>query len=197
MKNYSYIIAGLPDIVLDYGNRPLDYEALTGFIRSQCSDSDCRLIDILEAGLDGRHFTDHFYGLVERSGSRFLKEFFRFDRNVREAKVAFLEGRRLESDFADSPDYGRTTEAFEETNLIEREMKIDAMMWDKAEEITTFDLLDMDIILSFLCRAHIVRRWNALDPEVGKELFSRLVGEVRNTFKGVEYNPDQSESNNQ
>ena len=34
----------------------------------------------------------------------------------------------------------------------------------------------------------IIRRWLILDEATGREMFKKLVDEVRGTFKGVEYN---------
>ena len=34
----------------------------------------------------------------------------------------------------------------------------------------------------------IIQRWLKLDEQTGREMFRRLVEEVRGTFKGVEYN---------
>jgi hypothetical protein len=36
-------------------------------------------------------------------------------------------------------------------------------------------------------KLHIVDRWLALDEEKGRELFRKLVQEVKGTFKGVNY----------
>ena len=47
---------------------------------------------------------------------------------------------------------------------------------------------DIDILLSFITKLKITDRWSKLDPESGRELFRRLVGEVRGTFKGVQFN---------
>ncbi len=64
--------------------------------------------------------------------------------------------------------------------------KMDLLKWDKASEITLMDYFDMDAILAFLVKAKMVQRWSELDPQMGEELFHKLVGEVRGTFKGIE-----------
>ena len=45
----------------------------------------------------------------------------------------------------------------------------------------------MEAILAFVAKLKIVDRWLTLDEEQGKEMFKRLVDEVRGTFKGVNY----------
>lgn len=166
MRNYEYIIASLPDLVLDFKAREFDYPSLVEDVKSLCSEKDCGLIDILSDGpADGG-----------RCPGRFLTEYFKFDREFREAKVAFLEGHPYDNSFAP---------VFSEKNLIEREKKIDALYWQKISETVTFDVFTFDLILSILAKAKIVARWSALDQASGETLFRELVQEVRGTFKGV------------
>lgn len=166
MRNYEYIIASLPDLVLDFKAREFDYPSLVEEVKSLCSEKDCGLIDILSSGPadDGK------------CPGRFLTEYFGFDKEFREAKVAFLEGRPYDKSFAP---------VFSEKNLIEREKKIDALYWQKISETVTFDVFTFDLILSILAKAKIVARWSALDQASGETLFRELVQEVRGTFKGV------------
>lgn len=188
MTNYPYLIASLPDFQPDCEPHPFDYDALTAFVKGQMPPRDARLVDWLEAGLDPARMGHAFYEGVARSRSRFLREFFAFDRCVRTAKVAFLGKRPY--DGAPFEEQEALEALFATGDLIEREKRLDKLYWQKTEELTRFDLFDADLVLAFLVRANIVRRWNALDPKTGAELFSRLVDEVRGTFTGVRYDPD-------
>lgn len=191
MNNYQYVIASLPDIFLDFESDGFNYESTVSEIRAHCSSRDCRLIDWLEAGSVGSNLTPHFYHTISRKNdSRFLREFILFDKWVREAKVAYLEGAPFGSD---DEEYAVLKKIFSTDNLIEREMKLDTLMWEKASELVTFDLFNIDVILSFLAKARIVSRWNDLDKTKGAELFRRLVQEVRGTFSGVEFDPAKNE----
>lgn len=187
MANYQYIIAGLPDFQPDFEAREFDYDELVDFIRSQCSARDCGYIDWLEAGFDEKNLSHLFYSSVEESGCRFLREWFAFDKRVREAKVAFLEGRKPDEEI---PEAGDLMAIFSTSNLIEREKKLDAYYWKEADEIVLYDLFDIDVILAFIAKARVVRRWNRLDPATGAEFFKQLVQDVRGTFKGVEFDPN-------
>lgn len=60
-------------------------------------------------------------------------------------------------------------------------------MWDKIDEMTTYDYFDIEAILGFLAKLHIVERWYILDEKTGREMFRKLVDEVRGTFKGVRF----------
>ena len=188
MANYQYIIASLPDFQPDFAAGGFDYDETVGFIRSQCSDRDCGYIDWLEAGFDEKNISHLFYSAVEGSPCKFLRNWFAFDRQVREAKVAFLDGAK--------PAEGNTEAEelqgiFNTKNLLERERKLDSYYWKKADEMVLYDLFDIDVILAFIAKAQIVRRWNRLDPVVGAEFFKQLVQDVRGTFKGVEYDPEK------
>ncbi len=167
MRNYEYIVASLPNLALDFKSGQFDYKAISEEVKSLCSEKDGRLVDFLETGIDGE----------DDCPSRFLREYFGFDRDFRNAKVAFLEGRSYDKSFAP---------VFSEPNLIEREKKIDELYWKKAGESVVFDVFTFDLILSLLAKAKIVARWRVLDQKAGEAFFRTLVTEVRGTYKGIQ-----------
>jgi ribosome-binding factor A len=73
-------------------------------------------------------------------------------------------------------------------DILSRERGIDDLMWEKIDSLTTFNYFDIDAILGFITKLNIVARWYKLDEQTGREMFKKLVDEVRGTFKGVEYN---------
>jgi len=188
MAGYQYLIAGLPDLKTDLGQCNFDYASTLAEIRELCPQTGIKLIDWLEAGFEESHLNETFYRSIKRTGNRFLMEYFAFDRNVRTAKVAFLEEKKYEND-----EFGEQDELksiFAEGNIIEREKKLDLLYWKKIDDIIVSDLFDIDVVLAFIAKAKIVSRWCALDPKRGAELFSELVKEVRGTFKGVNYDSE-------
>ena len=78
------------------------------------------------------------------------------------------------------------------SDILVRERAIDDLMWDKISEITVFNYFDINAILAFIAKLHIVARWYKLDEASGREMFRKLVNEVRGTFKGVEYDADKA-----
>ena len=74
------------------------------------------------------------------------------------------------------------------TCIKNRERGIDDLYWEKIDEITLFDYLNFDKILGITVKMMIIRRWLTLDEATGREMFKKLVDEIRGTFKGVEYN---------
>lgn len=63
----------------------------------------------------------------------------------------------------------------DETNLVEKERKIDAIRWNQAEELSTFDYFDINALLAYLVKVNIVARWTCLDDKQGREMLHRLM----------------------
>jgi hypothetical protein len=207
MKNYEYIVASLPDITTrwKFGEKgPQDY---IEEIVSLCSNKDRELIDFLIGGYMDENLNAEFYAKALTHKDRFISEYFRFDLNVRNAKVKYLNkalGRPSEKDVLvfseDAPQavLDAVSEEFEEAadletvfnagDILSRERGIDDLMWEKIDNLTTFNYFDIDAILGFITKLNIVARWYKLDEQTGREMFKRLVDEVRGTFKGVEFN---------
>ena len=72
-------------------------------------------------------------------------------------------------------------------DLLKREKGLDNIVWEKIDNLTMFHYFDLTAVLGYVAKLHIVDRWLALDEENGRELFRKLVNEVRGTFKGVNY----------
>ena len=207
MANYEYIIASLPDITAGwkFGDKgPEDY---IDEIVSLCSEKDRQLIGFLLSGYANENLDAEFYSKALVHGNAFIREFFRFDLNMRNAKVKYLNkalGRAADRDVLAFPEetpqeiLDAMSREFEEaldletvlyqTDILSRERGIDDLMWEKIDDLTTFNYFDIDAILGFIAKLNIVARWYKLDEQTGREMFKRLVDEVRGTFKGVEYN---------
>ena len=149
--------------------------------------------------VDG-NLTPDFYRTALAHRNRFIREYFRFDLNVRNTKVRYLNGalgRDPGQDVIVLDEDGPREEFEEEARLdailhgkdiLERERGIDDLMWEKIDEMTTYDYFDLEAVLGFLAKLHIVERWYILDEKTGREMFRKLVDEVRGTFKGVQFN---------
>lgn len=198
MNNYEYIIASLPDITTGWKFGEKTPEDYIEEIVSLCSEKDRETIAFLMDGYNDEKLDAAFYSVALAHKDAFIREFFRFDLNVRNAKVKYLNkalGRPADKDIVIVPE---NTEEFEEAPAIEavlglgdilsRERGIDDLMWDKIDTLTTFNYFDIDAILGFITKMNIVARWFRLDEQTGREMFQKLVNEVRGTFKGVEYN---------
>ncbi len=207
MNNYEYIIASLPDITTGYrfGEKtPDDY---IEEIVSLCSEKDKATIAFLMDGYKDENLNAGFYSTALLHKNAFIREYFRFDLNVRNAKVRYLNralGRPadkdvltfgedanpkvqefLQEDFAEAV---ALEAVFSQKDILSRERGIDDLMWEKISNMTLFNYFDINVILAFITKLNIVARWFKLDEQTGREMFKKLVDEVRGTFKGVEYN---------
>ena len=203
MNNYEYLIASLPDITPDWKDSgEMSGDAFVDWLREGCSDSDRKLIDFLREGFAAENLNKDFYLRALSHRDRFLREYFRFDLNVRNAKVEYLNrelGRAAGTDIFLTDENGFEEEArlgavLGSGDILSREKGIDDLMWEKIERLTTFDYFDIDAILGFIAKLNIAMRWNRLDPETGREMFSRIVKEVRGSFTGVREAADKAVS---
>ena len=203
MNNYEYLIASLPDITPDWKDSgEMSGDAFVDWLREGCSDSDRKLIDFLREGFAADNLNKDFYLRALSHRDRFLREYFRFDLNVRNAKVEYLNrelGRAAGTDIFLTDENGFEEEArlgavLGSGDILSREKGIDDLMWEKIESLTTFDYFDIDAILGFIAKLNIAMRWNRLDPETGREMFSRIVKEVRGSFTGVREAADKAVS---
>lgn len=211
MSNYEYIIASLPYLTADF-----NYTGQAGFnsvisdIKRDLDERDCGLVEFLLRGFVDKELDADFYAEALHHRNRFLREYFRFDLNLRNAKVRFLNqqlGREAEQDVmtGEDPDAedadidGRRFNGgeFEEEakvaavlagdDLVAREKALDDVLWDKVDSLGTFHYFDIEAVLAYIAKLHIVNRWLSLDQEVGREQFRRLIKEVRGTYKGVKF----------
>ena len=207
MNNYEYIIASLPDITTGWKFGEKTPEDYIEEIVSLCSEKDRETIAFLMDGYNDEKLDAGFYCSALLHDDAFIRNYFRFDLNIRNAKVKYLNkalGRPADKDlltFGEDTDpkvHEAAASEFEEaadmetvlaqTDILARERGIDDLMWDKISDLTTFNYFDIDAILGFITKMNIVARWFRLDEQTGREMFKKLVDEVRGTFKGVEYN---------
>jgi hypothetical protein len=211
MSNYEYIISSLPYLTMDF-----KYPGQAGFnsvisdIKRDLDDRDSALVDFLIKGFTDKNLDADFYAEALRSRNRFLREYFRFDLNLRNAKVRYLNaqlGREPDQDVMTGEDPeaedvdidgfrfngGEFMEAAKvdtilaDTDLVSREKGLDDILWDKIDNLAIFHYFDIEAILAYIAKLHIVTRWLNLDEEVGRDVFRRLLKDVRGTYKGVKY----------
>lgn len=195
MNNYVYIVSCLPVLTPD---ATLDADAVIEDVLSQCSERDRETISFLLDGFDGEKLSADFYRKALSHPSAFIRGWFGYDLDVRNAKARYLNrafGRPEEMDtvalaedeereFDDAP---LLQSILSTEDILGREKALDDLAWKKIDELTVFDYFDLDAILGFLAKLKITDRWLKLDPATGRELFRRFTEEVRATFKGVDF----------
>lgn len=218
MNNYEYIIAGLPALTEDWKFTEGDFTSYLEGIKESCSGKDRALIGWLEKGFCDDELTPDFYRKALGCRNRFIREYFAFDLNVRNAKTRYLNGalgRPADKDvisaareegiklstsgiFGDLkaaeefPQAQRLDAILHGKDILERERGLDDLMWEEIDSLMEFHYFDITVILGFICKLHIISRWARLDEQTGREMFRKLVDEVRGTFKGFENNNNKN-----
>ena len=180
MDNYPYIIASLPDLVLDFEKHEFDYEFIRENIFFSLSEEDRRLVEWLESGFDEGNLNQDFYRSCSRCGNKFIRNYFAFDYLMRSEKVAYLEKRESGNDFEEKEALRR---AFVIPDIFKREQAVSSIVWNKIEDLTILDVFNVDLILAFLAKATIISRWNKLDRKTGQQLFRQFVQEIDDTYE--------------
>ena len=208
MNNYVYIIAGLPDFTPDWKQGEKSIDDYLDQVKELLSAKDNSVLDFIMKGFDKEQLGLEFYKEAFAHRLGFIREFFRFDFDVRNQKVRYLNhalGRDAEKDVLkmtdpdaeengieqEEPEFKESEKLqaiLEKNDILSRERGIDDLYWDKIDELTLFDYLNLDRIMGVIVKMMIIRRWLVLDEQTGREMFKKLVDEVRGTFKGVEYN---------
>lgn len=71
----------------------------------------------------------------------------------------------------------------EESDIYDRERKIDKFKWDWLEENTVFDYFNIEYIFAYLCKLQILERWVKLNAEEGEKVFRDLINNLKNETK--------------
>ncbi len=202
MANYEYIIASLPSISKDWKfgeDKTLD--TYIQWIKSQLSAKDVKTVDTLLDGYKEENLNKDFYEAALKDDNRFIREYFSFDLGLRNLKARFLNeafGRPANQDTinletGEFKEAARVSETLAGENILAREKGLDAIVWEKVSELTTFNYFDLDALLGIIAKMRLIERWRALDDETGREMFQQLIKETTATFGGVSYTAPQNE----
>ena len=213
MSNFEYIISSLPWLTTDF-----KYAEGQGFsqvmqeIRENLGEKDSEVLDFLLRGYDAGELTPDFYAQALKHPQKFIREYFSFDLNLRNAKVRYLNrqlGRPEDEDVISGKggpqdedldidlyrfrplefeEEKQVQDALEQGDLLSREKDLDDIAWTKIGSLETFHYFDLTAVLAYVAKLAIVNRWLALDEKKGRELFRQLVQVVRGTFTGVTFN---------
>ncbi len=147
-----------------------------------------------------------YYDYLKANSNPFIRAWAEFDQNLRNLliglnsrKFGFKAENYLLTDSlvtdeilkSNAPDFNLSREypvvdellrIFENANLLEREKGIDLLRWDFLDESTFFYYFTIERVIAYWIKLNIVERWLKLDNEKGEKLFSKLLGELENSF---------------
>ena len=202
MANYEYIIASLPSISKDWKfgeDKTLD--TYIQWIKSQLSAKDVKTVDTLLDGYKEENLNKGFYEAALKDDNRFIRDYFSFDLGLRNLKARFLNEAferpanqdTINLETGEFKEAARVSETLAGENILAREKGLDAIVWEKISELTTFNYFDLDALLGIIAKMRLIERWRALDDETGREMFQQLIKETTATFGGVSYTAPQNE----
>ena len=202
MANYEYIIASLPSISKDWKfgeDKTLD--TYIQWIKSQLSAKDVKTVDTLLDGYKEENLNKGFYEAALKDDNRCIREYFSFDLGLRNLKARFLNEAferpanqdTINLETGEFKEAARVSETLAGENILAREKGLDAIVWEKISELTTFNYFDLDALLGIIAKMRLIERWRALDEETGREMFQQLINETTATFSGVNYTAPQNE----
>lgn len=169
----------------------LDSEGMLEEIRTQLSEKDRYELDFLSDGWDGSKLCEDFYTKAAASRNHFIRDYFSYDLQLRNAKVAYLnkslerpEGQDIMPGAGeDFEDAAKADEALAGQDILGRERALDELLWAKIDALTVMHVFDLDVVLGFVAKLRIVGRWLSLDEATGRELFRKMVEEIKETGK--------------
>ncbi|MCR4920947.1 MAG: DUF2764 domain-containing protein [Bacteroidaceae bacterium] len=71
----------------------------------------------------------------------------------------------------------------EEPDPVRKEHGIDAFKWLWLDEQTFFDPFSIEAVFAYLCKLAMLRRWEKLDPQQGRETFEHIINDLRGEAK--------------
>jgi hypothetical protein len=154
-----------------------------------------------------------YYEYVDANSNEFLRKWFEFDRTLRNILAAYncrkfelpVDNELIgEGDIVDSlkksraRDFGISSEVpviekvisiLENKDLLEREKGLDLIRWNFLDDLNVFNYFTIEVILGFVIKLMIINRWLKLDANTGKELFEKLLEELKTSFEfPIEFN---------
>jgi len=157
--------------------------------------------EAIEEGSLRKRLAEGYINMVLGSGNGFLKQWIRFDTDINNI-YTFLNAKKLGVDaekhligddhfvtelrelyrsgkdfvIPAEPEYAPSIfRIATESEFLEAERKTDLERWNYLDSLTFFEYFTIDQVLGYIIKFLIVKRWERLDPETGKEMLKKLV----------------------
>ncbi len=152
--------------------------------------------------------TEFFYNHIDSLGNNFVKAYFTFNKTLiniitasnckkYDIKVAneLIGNDEITEKLikSNARDFGflkdeiiyldQILKITEETDLLERERKLDKIKWTYLDNESFFHYFDIEKIFTYLIKVEIIERWMKLDKDTGKKLFHELLSNLEASFE--------------
>ena len=147
--------------------------------------------------------TELYYQWAMKCGNKFISEWFEFNLNLNNILAAFSSrkykmnvevlGNNAVSIFIKTSkqrDFGLSAivedidifqRIADDSDLFEREKKIDLLKWKWLDDKTFFKYFSIEILFSYLAKLEIIERWISLDPVEGEKIFRKLIDSMKDS----------------
>ncbi|MFO8235080.1 MAG: DUF2764 family protein [Bacteroidales bacterium] len=71
----------------------------------------------------------------------------------------------------------------EKDNLLTREKNLDQYKWEKINELILFYYFSIEVVMAYILKLNLVYRWMSLDEKTGREMFEKLIDELKDSFE--------------
>ncbi len=163
--------------------------------------------DFLKGWSDEDYLSGLYYDYAMQSSNQFVSAWFEFNLNLNNLLTAILCRKHQlpqekliigsteiakilrtshARDFGISNLFEYTEEVIklsEDTDLLEREKKIDALKWDWLDEHTFFNYFSIERVLAYVLRVEMLQRWKMLSVESGAQIFRELLLSMKEGIK--------------
>ncbi|MGL4333143.1 MAG: DUF2764 family protein [Bacteroidales bacterium] len=75
--------------------------------------------------------------------------------------------------------YGEIAKLSDESDIVERERKIDLFKWKWLDDNTFFHYFSVEVLLSFLFKLEMTQRWLTLDKQTGEQMFRKIIQDLK------------------
>jgi hypothetical protein len=153
-----------------------------------------------------KELTRGYFNLLKEQGNDFLKQYAEHEVILRNVMTA-LNGRKFELHFEDdligegeiiealkkskARDFGLNfdienlesyLQAYEMSDILEREMKLDMIRWQFLDDATVFNYFTIERVLVFMMKIFIIERWLKLDAGRGSHFLSALIDDLQKSY---------------
>ncbi len=151
--------------------------------------------------------TDLYYDYATGLENTFIREWYTFEKDLNNILTASncrrykldIEPELIGSDEitekldkSSARDFGIGTEfpkieqimrAIDETDLLDKEKRIDLIKWEFLDESTFFHYFTIERIFTYLLKLEITDRWIKLDKKTGEELLERILKDLESAHQ--------------
>jgi len=153
------------------------------------------------------HLTRMFYDYVFTFQNQFLRDWYTFEMNATNILIG-LNCRKFERDPEEevigdnfvanavkrstAKDFGLEVDLeyagtvigiADKDNLLSSEKSLAQFRWEKLNEFTLFHYFTVEVVLAYILKLQMIYRWMKLDEETGREMFKRLIDELKESFE--------------